>query len=33
VERQLETVEVDSVLSKGEPLSRLTEKAHILLGD
>jgi two-component system, response regulator PdtaR len=33
VERQLETVEVDSVLSKGESLSRLTEKAHILLGD
>jgi CheY-like chemotaxis protein len=33
VEEQLKTTEVDSVLSKQEPLSRLTEEAHILLGE
>src|SRR6266576_2082972 len=33
VQEQLETAEVDSVLSKQEPLSRLTEEAHILLGE
>jgi DNA-binding NarL/FixJ family response regulator len=31
VKQQLETIEVDSVLSKSEPLSRLTEEAHSLL--
>lgn len=33
IEQQLKTIEVDSVLSKREPLSRLTEEAHALLGD
>jgi chemotaxis response regulator CheB len=33
VEQQLRTIEVDSVVSKGEPLSKLVEKAHALLGD
>ena len=33
VEQQLRTIEVDSVVSKGEPLSKLMEKAHALLGD
>jgi len=33
VEQQLKTIEVDSVLSKREPLSRLTEEAHALLGE
>jgi CheY-like chemotaxis protein len=33
VEQQLRTIEVDSVISKGEPLSKLMEKAHALLGD
>jgi DNA-binding NarL/FixJ family response regulator len=33
VEKELETIQVDSVLSKREPLSRLTEKAHALLGE
>jgi DNA-binding NarL/FixJ family response regulator len=33
VKRQLETIEVDSVLSKSEPLSRLTRETHTLLGE
>jgi CheY-like chemotaxis protein len=33
VEQQLRTIEVDSIVSKGEPLSKLVEKAHALLGD
>jgi len=33
VEQQLRTIEVDSVLSKREPLSRLIEEAHALLGE
>jgi CheY-like chemotaxis protein len=33
VEQQLRTTNVDAVLSKGEPLSNLLEKAHALLGD
>jgi CheY-like chemotaxis protein len=33
VEQQLRTIEVDSVFSKGEPLSKLLEEAHALLGD
>ena len=33
VEQQLRTTEVDSVLSKSEPLSRLMEEAHALLGE
>jgi Response regulator containing CheY-like receiver domain and AraC-type DNA-binding domain len=33
VEQQFESIEVDSVLSKREPLSRLTEEAHALLGE
>jgi two-component system chemotaxis response regulator CheY len=32
VERQLQTAQVDSVLSKREPLSKLMEVAHALLG-
>jgi CheY-like chemotaxis protein len=32
VEQQLRTTQVDSVLSKREPLSRLTQEAHKLLG-
>jgi len=33
VKQQLRTTEVDSVLSKSEPLSRLMEEAHALLGE
>jgi CheY-like chemotaxis protein len=33
VEQQLRAIEVDAVLSKGEPLSKLIEKAHALLGE
>jgi CheY-like chemotaxis protein len=33
VKQQLATIEVDSVLSKSEPLSRLTEEAHSLVGE
>ena len=33
VEKELKTIKVDSVLSKSEPLSRLTEKVHALLGE
>ncbi len=33
LEQQLRTIEVDAVLSKGETLSNLVEKAHALLGD
>jgi CheY-like chemotaxis protein len=33
VEQELATIKVDSVLSKREPLSRLTEEAHALLGE
>ena len=33
VKQQLRTIEVDSVFSKGEPLSKLMEEAHALLGD
>jgi CheY-like chemotaxis protein len=33
VEQQLRTTEVDSVLSKREPISRLMEEAHALLGE
>jgi CheY-like chemotaxis protein len=33
VEKQLESAKVDSILSKQEPLSRLTEEAHALLGE
>jgi CheY-like chemotaxis protein len=33
VEQELEIIRVDSVLSKREPLSRLTEEAHALLGE
>jgi CheY-like chemotaxis protein len=33
VEQQLRTMEVDAVLSKGEPLSKLIEKAHALFGE
>ena len=33
VAQQLRTIEVDSVFSKGEPLSKLMEEAHALLGD
>jgi CheY-like chemotaxis protein len=33
VEQQLRTMEIDAVLSKGEPLSTLVEKAHALLGE
>lgn len=33
IEQQLESAKADSVLSKREPLSRLTEEAHALLGD
>jgi CheY-like chemotaxis protein len=33
IEQQLRTTNVDAVLSKGEPLSNLLEKAHALLGD
>lgn len=33
VEQQLRTTEVDSVLSKREPISRLMEKVHALLGE
>ena len=33
VDQQLRTIEVDAVLSKGEPLSNLVEKAHALLGE
>jgi len=33
VEQQLRTIEVDSVMSKREPLSRLMEEAHALLGE
>ena len=33
LEQQLATIKVDSVLSKREPLSRLTEEAHALLGE
>lgn len=32
IEQQLESAKVDSVVSKQEPLSRLTEEAHLLLG-
>jgi CheY-like chemotaxis protein len=31
VQQELEAAKVDSVLSKREPLSRLTEEAHALL--
>jgi CheY-like chemotaxis protein len=33
VQQQLRTTEVDSVLSKREPISRLMEEAHALLGE
>jgi CheY-like chemotaxis protein len=33
VEQQLRTTDVDSVLSKREPISRLMEEAHALLGE
>lgn len=33
VEQQLRTIEVDSVFSKREPLSKLMDEAHALLGD
>jgi CheY-like chemotaxis protein len=33
VEQQLRTTEVDLVLSKREPISRLMEEAHALLGE
>lgn len=33
VEHELESAKADSVLSKREPLSRLTQKAHALLGE
>src|SRR5205809_6426473 len=33
LEQQVRNVEVDAVLSKGEPLSNLVEKAHALLGE
>lgn len=32
IEQQLESAKVDSVVSKQEPLSRLSEEAHLLLG-
>jgi two-component system, response regulator PdtaR len=33
VEQELCTIDVDAVFSKGEPLSKLLEEAHALLGD
>jgi CheY-like chemotaxis protein len=33
VEQQLGTIEVDAVVSKGQPLSNLIEKAHALVGE